>query len=118
MEFHITSKIADIRGHIYRTLGDNINVVVSIFCLLIPIFIPDPDTRVIFDESIKKNFTSSVDSWTTDAKTANTRKAVHVGVGSATTIDSPDYIPVAHQTVIRKSAANKKNHQQCKFFCP
>ena len=39
--------------------------------LFVPSFIPDAETQVMFNDSIKNSFTLSFDSWVTDRKIVN-----------------------------------------------
>ena len=54
---------------LYTTLGDDdVNVTITSISLFISQIIPSPETQLIFNEAISKNFTLSYESWTTDRK--------------------------------------------------
>ena len=50
-----------------------------------------------FTESIKSSFVISFDSWVTDRTTVNTGKECQPDIGSASYINVPLYLTVAHQ---------------------
>ena len=76
--FHVTFKTADLQDIIYTTLANGITVnfdilfSFKIFSLDAPILIPDAETRMMFNDSIKNSFTLSFDSRTSDRKTVDT----------------------------------------------
>ena len=71
LEFHLTLKTADLQDIIYTTLGDNIKVNFDKLFLFVPIFIPDAQTQIIFNDSIKNSFTLQFAFWATDRKTVD-----------------------------------------------
>jgi len=75
--------------------------------LFLPIFSPDVQTQIMFNDSIKNSFTLSFDSWSTDRKTINTQLEYQVGIGSAQNINSPKNFKVAHQMEARVGVPNK-----------
>ena len=107
---HITLKTADLQDIIYTTLPDatNIGITLNSIYLFIPSFIPNAETQVMFDDSIKNSFTLSFDSWTTDRKIVNSGNQFQVDIGSAQNINSPKYLIVAHQTADRIATSNKE----------
>ena len=64
----------------------------------------------MINDSIKKRFTLSSDSWSSDRKTVDTQLEQKIDIGSAPNINSPKYLIVAHQTAARKRASNKVNN--------
>ena len=64
----------------------------------------------MFNDSIKKNFTLSFDSWSTDRKTVDTQLQYQVDISSAQNTNSPRYLIVAHQTVVRIGVPNKESN--------
>ena len=54
--FHLNFKTADLQDIIYTTLGDEIKVNFDELFSYVPIFIADAQTRIMFNDSIKKNF--------------------------------------------------------------
>ena len=69
--FSLTFRTADPQDIVYTTLGDDIKVNFNEIFLFVPIFIPDAQTQIMFNDSIKNSFTLSFDSWSTDRKTVD-----------------------------------------------
>ena len=65
--------------------------------MYVPIFIPDAQTQIKFNESTENLFTVSFDSWSTDRKTVITLLEYQVDIRSAQNINSPKKLIVAHQ---------------------
>ena len=65
--------------------------------LCIPSLVPSAEQQQIFTEAIKKNFTLSFDAWVTDRKPVNTGNEYQLEIGSASNINIPLYLKVAHQ---------------------
>ena len=61
-------KTAILQDNIYTTYADAINVTFNNSYLYVPIFIPSAETQVMFNESIKNNYTYLFDSLNTDRK--------------------------------------------------
>ena len=78
--------------------------------LFVPLFIPDPQTEIIFIDSIKNSFTLSFDSRTSDRKTVDTQLENQVDIESAQNINSPKYVIVARQRAVRIGVPNKANN--------
>ena len=110
LRFHLTFITADQQDIIYTTLGDNIKVSFDKLFSYVPIIIPDAQTQIMFNDSIKKSFTLSFDSWSTDRKTVDTQLENQVDVESAQNINSLKYLIVAHQSAVRIGAPNKENN--------
>ena len=79
------------------------------FFLYVSILIPDAETQMMFNDSFKKSFTFSNNSWGTDRKTIDTQLEIQVDIGSAQIVNSPKYLIVAHQTAARIEVPNKTN---------
>ena len=106
---HLTFKTSDLQVFIYTTLGGNIKANSDWFFLFVPIFIPDAQTQIMFNDSNKNSFTLSFDSWSTDRKTCKTQLEYQVQIDSAENINNPKYLTVAHQTEARTGVPNKVN---------
>ena len=102
-------KTAALQGIFHTTLGDNIKVNFEMFFLFVPIFIPDAQTQVMVNDSIKDSFTLSFDSWSTDRKSAGTQLEYQVDICSAQIINSPKNLIEVHQTTARIGVPNKSN---------
>ena len=100
--FHITFKTADLQDINFLTVADEIKVNFDKLFLFVPIFNPNAETQIIFNDSIKKSFTLSFDSWSTDRKTADTQLEYQIHIGSVQKSNSPKYLIVAHQTTAGK----------------
>ena len=107
---HRTFETADLQDIIYTTLVDNIKVNFDKLFLYVPIFIPDAQTEIRFNDSIENSFTLLFDSWSTDRKTLDTQLEYQVDIGSAQNINSPKYLIVAHQTAVRIGTPTKANN--------
>ena len=87
-------------------MGDNaVNVSLNSISLFIPQIIPSPETQVFFNEAISKTFSLSYESWTTDRKPVDTASEFQVDISSASNINSPLYLPAAHQRTQKLDAA-------------
>ena len=106
---HSTFKLADLQGIIYITLGDNVKVNFDKSFFYIPIFIPNAQIQLLFDDCFKSSFTLSFDSWSTDGKTVHTQLDYQVNIGSAQKINSPKCLIVAHQTAVRIGTPSEAN---------
>ena len=60
--FHLTFKTTDLQDIIFTTMANHINVTINSVYLYVPILIPNSDTQVMFNESIKNNCTITYDS--------------------------------------------------------
>ena len=91
---------------LYTTLGDNdVNVTNNSISLLIPQIKPSPETQVIFNEAIRKTFSLSYESWTTDRKPVDAAREFQIHISSASNINSPLYLKAAHQKTQRLNDA-------------
>ena len=107
--FHLTLKTADHQDIIYTTLCDNIILNFDKFFLFVPIFIPDAQTQIVFNDSNKDSFTLSFDFWSTDRKTVDAKLEYQVDIGPAQNIKIPKYLIAVHQTAARMRVPNKAN---------
>ena len=80
---------------------------INILYLYVPIFVPSAETQAIFNESNKKSFTLSFDSWYTDNKVVEDGLEFQIDIGSAQTVNSPKYPIAAQQTADRIGVPNK-----------
>ena len=108
--FHITLKTNDLQNIIVTTLANNINVTINSLYQFVPILTPNSETQVLFNESIKNNYTLSFDSWYTERKVVTDRGEFQVDIASSQSTNSPKYLIAAHQTENRVGTANKTNN--------
>ena len=68
--YRITLKTADLQDIIYTSMAvaTPIQITFDSLYLFVPSYIPDAETQVMFNDSIKNSFTLSFDSWITDRK--------------------------------------------------
>ena len=76
--------------------------------LFVPIFIPNSDTQVMFNESIKSNYTITYDSWYIERKLSTDGNELQVDIGSAQHVNSPKYLIASFQTTDRIATPDKK----------
>ena len=107
--FHITLKTNDLQNIIFTTLANDINVRINSLYLFVPILTPNSETQVLFNESIKNNYTLTFDSWYTERKIV-TDGEFQVDIASSQSTNSPKYIIAAHQTEDRVGTASKANN--------
>ena len=93
----------------YRTRGNDITVKIASLYQHVPKFIPDAQTQVLLNDSIRNSFTLSFDSWFTDRKPVDTGLEFQVNIGSAQNVNSPKYLILAHQSLVRIESPNKVN---------
>ena len=95
---------------IYTTLGGNgINVTINSIYLYIPSLVPSAEQQQMFNEAIRENFTLPFDAWVTDRKPVNTGNEYQLDIGSASNINIPLYLIVAHQKTQRDNPARPHN---------
>ena len=85
---------------------------------------PNIETQVMFDESIKNNYTVTYDSWYTERKLSTDGNELQVVIGNAQHINSPKFLIASFQTVNRVGGHIKNNNIAIfdnvnvkKFFC-
>ena len=108
--FHITLKTNDLQNIIFTTLANDINVNINCLYLFVPILTPSSETQVLFNESIKNNYTITFDSWYTERKIVTDGGEFQVDIASSQSTNSPKYLIAAHQTEARVGTANKANN--------
>ena len=95
---------------LYTTLGGNdVNVTINSIYLCIPSLVPSAEQQQMFNEAIRENFTLSFDAWVTDRKPVNTGNEYQLDIGSASNINIPLYLIVAHQKTQRDNPARPHN---------
>ena len=99
--FQLTLKTTDLQDILYEILGDNFKVIFDKLFSFVPIFIPNAQRQIMFNDSIKNSFTLSFDSWTSERKTVDTQLEYQVDIGSAQNINSPNNLIVVHKTAAR-----------------
>ena len=96
------------RNIIYSSLAfgqNDINVTINSIYLYIPSLVPSAEQQQMFNEAIRENFTLSFDAWVTDRKPVNTGNEYQLDIGSASNINIPLYLIVAHQKTQRENPA-------------
>ena len=94
----------------YATLGGNdVNMTINSIYLYIPSLVTSAEQQQIFNESIRQNLTLSFDAWVTDRKPVNTGNEYPLDIGSASNINIPLYLIVAHQKTQRDNPARPAN---------
>ena len=109
LRFHISCKNAVPQDIVYTTLEDNIRVNFGKLILFVPLFIPDAETQIMFNDSIKNIFTSFFVSRNTNRKTIDIQLVFQIDIGTAQNISSPKYKTVALQTATRIEIPTKVN---------
>ena len=107
--FHLTFEMSDLQYIIFTTIANDINVTINNLYLYVPILILSTTTQVMFNESIKNNYTISFDSWYTERKISNDARQLQVDIGSAQHINSPKYLISAFQTIARTTPNKASN---------
>ena len=105
--FHLTCKANDIQKVLYTTIANDINVTIITLHLFVLVLIPNTETEVMFNESIKNNYKITYDSWYSERKLSTDGNELQVDFGSVQQVNSPKYLVGAFQTADR-IAANKK----------
>ena len=108
--FHITLKTNDLQNIIFTTLANDINVTINSLFLFVPLLTPNSETQVLFNESIKNNYTLTFDSWYTEGKIVTDGGEFQVDIASSQSTNSIKCLIAAHQTVDRVGTANKANN--------
>ena len=100
------------RNIVYTSLafgGNDVNVTINSIYLYIPSLVPSAEQQQMFNEAIRENFTLSFDAWVTDRKPVNTGNEYQLDIGSASNINIPLYLIVAHQKTQRDNPARPPN---------
>ena len=103
-------KTNDLQSIIFTTIATDINVTINSVCLFVPIIIPNTDTQVMFNESIKNNYAITYDAWYTERKLSTVGNELQVDIGKAQHFNQPKYLIASFQTADRIAAPNKKNN--------
>ena len=110
LRFHITLKTNDLQNIVFTTLANDINVTINSLYLFVPILTPNSETQVLFNESIKNNYTLSFDSWYTERKIVTDGGEFQVDIASSQSTNSPKYLIADHQTEARVGTASEANN--------
>ena len=95
---------------LYETLGGNdVNVTINSIYLYIPSLVTSAEQKQMFNEAIRHNFTLSFDAWVTDRKPVNTGKEYQLDIRSASNINIPLYLIVAHKKTQLDNPARPPN---------
>ena len=103
-------KTNDLQNIIFTTLANDINVTINSLYLFVPILTPNSETQVLFNESIKNNYTLTFDSWYTERKIVTDGGEFQVDIASSQRTNSPKCLIATHQTEARIGTANKANN--------
>ena len=105
--FELQLKTSNEKNNIlYTTFGGNdVDVTINSIYLYIPSLVPSAEQQQMFNEAIRENFTLSFDAWVTDRKPVNTGNEYQLDIGSASNINIPLYLIVAHQKTQRDNPA-------------
>ena len=90
--FHLTFKMNDLQDIIVTTIATDINVTINGLYLYVPIIFPNSETQVLFNESIRNNYTITFNSWYTERKISNDGRELQVAIASAKNNNSPKYL--------------------------
>ena len=105
--FHIKFRTADLHDIIFTSIGDNIKVTINILYLFVPSLIPNTETQLLFNESIQNIYRIFFDDWYTERRVVSDT-ITQIDIGSAQSVNSPNYLITAHQTAARLNAPNKQ----------
>ena len=87
----MTLETNDLKNNNFTTIATDINVTNNSLNLFVPVIIPNTDTQVMFNESIKNNYTITYDSWYAEQKLSADSNELQVDNGSAQHVNSPEY---------------------------
>ena len=82
-------------------MANVVNVTINSSYLFVPILIPNSDTQVMFNESIKYSYTIRYDSWYVERKLSTDGNELQVDIGSAQNVNSPKFLLAAFQKADR-----------------
>ena len=83
-------KRSDLQIIIFTTLANDINVTINGLYLFVPILTPNSETQVLFNESIKNNYSLAFDSWYTERKIVTDGGEFQVDIASSQNTNSPN----------------------------
>ena len=66
--FHITLRTADLQDIVFKSLADNINVIINGLYLFVPALIPNTETQLMLNESFQNNYRIFFDDWYTERR--------------------------------------------------
>ena len=107
------------RNIIFTSLGfgeNDINITISSIYLYIPSLVPSAEQQHLFNEAIRENFTLFFDAWVTDRQPVNTGNEYQLDIGSASNINTPLYLIVAHQKTQRGDVVRPPNQYNNAVF--
>ena len=110
LSFHLYLKTADLQDLIQTNIDDNNKLRINSLYLYVPVFIPNPATQTVFNESIKNSLTLIFDSRTAVRRTLNTALDYQLDIGSSSDINNRKCLIAAHQTDARTGVPNKANN--------
>ena len=110
LALHLTLKTNDLRNIVFITIDTDINVIFKNLYFFVPVFLPNTDAQVMFNESIKNNYTIIYDSGIQNAKYQTNSNELQVDIGSAQHFNSAKYLNGSFQTADRIAAPKKKNN--------
>ena len=87
--FHLTLKTNDLQNFIFTTIATDINVTIYSLFLFVPMLIPNTESQIKFNESIKNTYSTSHDSWHTERKLSIDGNELQLDIGSAQQNNSP-----------------------------
>ena len=108
--FHISFKTADLQDLLFTTIATDINVTINSLYLFVPTFIPDAQTQLMFNDSIKIVLHFHLILGLQIEKLLILDLEYQVDIGSSANINSPKYLIVSHQTAARSGTSNKANN--------
>ena len=110
--FLTTLKTNDLQNIFYTTIADatQINVTINSLYLFAPMITPNSETQVMFNESIKNNYTLTFDSWYTERKVVTDGGDFQIDIASSQSTNSPKHLKAAHPTEARVGTSNKRNN--------
>ena len=103
-------KTNDSQNFILTTLANDINVTINCLYLYVPVNTPNSETQLMFNESIKNNYTITFDSWYTERKIVSDGGEFQVEIALSQSTNSPKDLIAAHQTENRIGTADKANN--------
>ena len=90
-------------------MADDSTVTINNLYLYVPNLIPSVETQIMFNEATRNNYKTSFDEWFTERQVIlNT--ITQLDIGTSQHVNSPKYLPGAHQTRTRADTANKNNN--------
>ena len=91
-------------------LGDDFEENFDKLFFYVPIFIPEAQKQIMFNDSLKNSFILPSDSFSPDRKTVDTHLEYQVDIGSALNFNSPKYLIVAHEKAAKVVVPSKINN--------